>query len=496
MRLLDRYLLRELLVPLGYCLGAFLTFVIAFSLFSELNKYQEHKLLVSDVVELYVVRVPGNLVLILPIALLCSLLYALTNHARYNELTAMRAAGVSLWRISVPYLFVGLLMSFALFVMNEKWVPDSADKEEEIMSRRTTTRVGGAVVRGNLAFRIAREGREWLMTSYNLETSTMMSPKVIWTLPDGSWRTFIADRGEWVNGVWTFYGSSIFSVNDITNLTEFATRLKQPSEYDQLSQYIATQLWPATKNLLSTYSGGTNLQLQAALVADLNRVAQHGLIYDARRFADVKLSEEAAKLVGQKLQPGDVPWLNRTLLMDAYPEEMSKYRSSFTVQEFEAAAGSTNAGVPILQTNVLALPEFSETPDQIKREIKFSTRLTVHSAASTEVPVLEIIEYLKLHPRETSRNKWWLLTQLHGRLAAPWTCLVVVLIAIPFGAASGRRNVFVGVASSIVICFVYFVLLKLGLALGTGGYVPAWIAAWLPNLTFSIAGAWMMLRVR
>ena len=494
MRLLDRYLLRELLVPLGYCLGAFLMFVIAFSLFSELNKFQEHKLLVSDVLELYVVRVPGILVLILPIALLCSLLYALTNHARYNELTAMRAAGVSLWRISVPYLFVGLLMSFAMFVMNEKWVPDSADKEEEIMSRRTTTQVGGAVAQ-KVNFRIASEGREWVMASYNLETFTMTFPKVIWTLPDGSLKLFLAERGERVNGVWTFYGSSIFSGNDITNLPEFASRLKQPSEYDLLSQYLAGQLWPATSNLLSRYNGGTNAQLQTALVTDLNRIAQHGLIYDARRFADVKLSEEATKLVGLKLQPGDIPWLNRTLLMDAYPEEMSKFRSSFTVCEFEAAAGSKKL-VPILQTNVLALPEFSETPDQIKREIKFSDRLKVISAAAPEVPVLEIIEYLKLHPHETSQNKCWLLTQLHGRLAAPWTCLVVVLIAIPFGAASGRRNVFVGVASSIVICFVYFVLFKLGLALGTGGFVPAWIAAWLPNLTFSIAGAWMMLRVR
>ena len=36
MRLLDRYLLRELLVPLGYCLGGFLVFWITFDVFSEL----------------------------------------------------------------------------------------------------------------------------------------------------------------------------------------------------------------------------------------------------------------------------------------------------------------------------------------------------------------------------------------------------------------------------------------------------------------------------
>ena len=104
--------------------------------------------------------------------------------------------------------------------------------------------------------------------------------------------------------------------------------------------------------------------------------------------------------------------------------------------------------------------------------------------------------YLRLHPDLDPKKRWLLGTQLYGRFAAPWTCIVVVLIAIPFSAGSGRRNVFVGVAGAIVICFVYFVLLKLGLALGTGGYLPGWLAAWLPNATFGITGFWLMLRVR
>ncbi len=87
----------------------------------------------------------------------------------------------------------------------------------------------------------------------------------------------------------------------------------------------------------------------------------------------------------------------------------------------------------------------------------------------------------RLHPQLAPADYTWLHTKLHGRLAAPWTCLVVVVIAIPFGAASGRRNVFFGVAGSVFICFAYFILLQLGLALGTGGYLPPWVAAWFPT---------------
>jgi len=72
----------------------------------------------------------------------------------------------------------------------------------------------------------------------------------------------------------------------------------------------------------------------------------------------------------------------------------------------------------------------------------------------------------------------------------------VVLIAIPFGAATGRRNLFVGVAGSIFICFGFFVIQQVSLALGSGGYLPAWLAAWLPNLIFSALGLVLLVRVR
>ena len=119
MRLLDRYLLRELLIPLGYCLCGFLLFWITSDMFVRLGEFQKKGLLARDIAEYYVVMLPEFLVLVLPIALLLALLYALTNHARHNEVTAIRAAGVSLWRLSIPYLGVGLLASLALFATNE-----------------------------------------------------------------------------------------------------------------------------------------------------------------------------------------------------------------------------------------------------------------------------------------------------------------------------------------------------------------------------------------
>lgn len=372
MRLLDRYLLRELLAPFGYCLSGFLIFWISFDLFSEIDDYQKLNLGFRDIMEYYLVRTPELLVFLLPIALLLALLYALTNHARHNELTAMRSAGVSLARLSLPYLIVGLVLSLSLFALNELGVPYSAEVAEKILTRRLSNPSGVAARQWEhgVGFNNSRDNRRWLIVAYNLMTHEMIEPHVEWILPDGKRREITAERGDYRDGLWAF-----------TNVQE--------------------RVYPPGRGELPT----------------------------------------------------------------------------------------------IYETNLMVMAEFSETPDEIKTEIKVSKISGFRQIKRAQLTIREILDYTKLH-REDPTKSALVATKLHGRLAAAWTCLVVVLIAVPFGVASGRRNAFVGVASSIFICFTYFVLQQFGLAMGTSGYVWPWAAAWAPNVLFALGGLLLAYRVR
>lgn len=372
MRLLDRYLLREFLIPLGYCVLGFLIFWLSSDLLSELDDYQEKGLSAVEVGRLYMSKTPELLVVVIPIALLLALLYALTNHARHQELTAMRAAGVSIWRICAPYLAVGFIASLALLALNELWVPQSSERVYAILNRRESPKqMDQGNWQLNLTFRNGRDGRIWNIEAYNVDTAEMKTPHVSWQLPDGTQHSLRAGSAIRTNGMWVFH-----------DVQEF------------------------------TWSPG---------------------------------------------------------------------------KDFDPASKSVEA---------LAIPEFSETPEQIKSEIKIRRVTSVQAAKEPHLSIKEIANYIRLHPRLSSRNHALLYTQWHARLAWPWTCLVVVLIAIPFGAPSGRRNVFAGVASSVFICFLFFILLRFGLALGTGGRLPPWIAAWSPNLLFGAAGVLITTRIR
>src|SRR5256885_12548762 len=186
MRLLDRYLLRELLIPLGYCLGGFLIFWIAFDLFSELGAFQQEKLKAVEIAEYYLVLTPKLLQeIVLPVAVLLALLYVLTNHARHHELTAMRAAGLSLWRLCVPYLFVGIAFSLFLFFLNEQWMPNSPELAEQIRKRHAAGPTGPTdrQWRRDLKFRNDGDNRFWRIRNYNVETGEMVEPYVEWRRP-------------------------------------------------------------------------------------------------------------------------------------------------------------------------------------------------------------------------------------------------------------------------------------------------------------------------
>src|SRR5262249_23134188 len=65
---------------------------------------------------------------------------------------------------------------------------------------------------------------------------------------------------------------------------------------------------------------------QQSLVEDLNRLIRSGPIYDAQRFAGITLSAETGTLLAENPQGVEQVRLNRMLLPDAYPQELSRAR--------------------------------------------------------------------------------------------------------------------------------------------------------------------------
>jgi len=104
----------------------------------------------------------------------------------------------------------------------------------------------------------------------------------------------------------------------------FAQRLQKPA--DPVSAYLVTQLSEASRAALAGYSGGnSNIEtVETNLLADLGAVIQGKSLYTPQRFAGVKLRPETEQRLKQNPQGDQQVWLNRRLLEDAYPKELTR----------------------------------------------------------------------------------------------------------------------------------------------------------------------------
>lgn len=82
----------------------------------------------------------------------------------------------------------------------------------------------------------------------------------------------------------------------------------------------------------------------------------------------------------------------------------------------------------------------------------------------------------------------------HLRLAIPWACLILALIGSALGVRPMRNGgASVGFGQSILIVFVYYVVMSMARSLGQTGRMPPILAAWMSNILF-FAGAMLLSR--
>jgi lipopolysaccharide export system permease protein len=179
----DRYLLREWLQILGLVLAATCGLMLLQVLYEDFRSLRDLGAQ-GATFWLYVgVTLPGFLMVVLPLALLVSLLYTLGTLHRGNEVTAMRAAGVGFTRLTAPIWVVGVLCCALAWWLNTTVVPWSVERSralrDELQIARDAAvlpqdRVGASY---SVAFDNREAGRMWFFNRYSRFTAGGAYPR-------------------------------------------------------------------------------------------------------------------------------------------------------------------------------------------------------------------------------------------------------------------------------------------------------------------------------
>lgn len=122
-KLIDRYILAELLKPFTAGVAAFLIIMVSNTLYMFLKMIVDFGLSTWVVVQLLLYNLPAIAVVTLPVAYMFATLLALGRLAKDSEIIVLRACGVSLARAVMPVLIVSLLVSGFGYWLNETVVP-------------------------------------------------------------------------------------------------------------------------------------------------------------------------------------------------------------------------------------------------------------------------------------------------------------------------------------------------------------------------------------
>lgn len=520
MRLLDRYLLRELLTPMAFCLGGFFIFFISFDLITHLESFQRRRLGFGDIVGYYWYELPNLLTTVMPVGFLLGLLYALTRHARHHELTAIRGAGVSLWRICLPYWLTGLVLSGVLYGINEHWAGEARERQQLILDRHSVA-AGEEEVGAwrSLDFQNRTDRHSWSIGGFHLVTAELRSPRIRLPLGRGAHHVHEVNGLRWTNGRWRpvvlegepaqetihRYSGDPEPAQGMVRVAEFPNPPFTPDdvirwEHRPLPVPELRPLWLTNEivgiegaiefeviltNEVVEVSWHTNLVLPRHLTDRTSpEGAWHATVYDPERM-------ELYGVTRSRPLPGDA----QRLVIASEGHWVRGEWEFRDVQDYIYRHRLDNDPMATRFTS-RRFPELSETPAMLRSEARVGGLHRGRVIRKPHLTAQEVRDYYHLHQDVPPELAIWLDTQLYSRLAAPWTCLVVALIAIPFGAAGGRKNVFYGVAGSIGIGFLYFILQRVGFAMGQGGKLAPVLAAWLPNGVFGLLGLILTARVR
>jgi lipopolysaccharide export system permease protein len=157
-----------------------------------------------------------------------------------------------------------------------------------------------------------------------------------------------------------------------------------------------------------------------------------------------------------------------------HPETSAWELQQVKVVHYDEAGNITKTVV----SGSLMISDWSETP----------FRLSSANVRAEYLSVPELHDYLNFNSDFPPTLLAPFATHLQYRLALPWTCLVIALIATSLGIGYSRRGVLSSVAAAIIIVFVMNFVTHLFLALGEGARIPDWAAAWTPNVLFGMLG--------
>jgi lipopolysaccharide export system permease protein len=451
-RILSRYILRQHIPPLGFALAALTCAMLVNQVAKQFGNLVGKGLPWGVIFEVFLLTIPFIIAMTLPMAVLVAVLYAFSHLAADNEVTAMKASGISVGRLLLPVMGGAAIVGAISLAWNDQILPRSNHRLRTLLvdiQRKKPTfqlkeQVINEVVPGQFFLRAARID----------PASNKLKDVTIYDLEDAERRRIItADSGRMA---YTPGGTDLY----LTLLDGEIQEVKrtEPGQFNRTFYRTNRIKVAGIGNTLErtesdTYRGDREMTIcgMAQVVAQADEDVQR-----ARR----EVREAIVADLRQQMRLAPLP----------------------------APPAATTDPAPILYCRVLGalggwlLP--AEAQAQQSRRQSPTTFVTP-SALAVDQRVRAARQRAAIYEVEIQK-----------KLAISTACVIFALLGVPVAIRFPRGGVGLVIGTSLAVFSVYYVGLIGGEELGDRLVVSPFLAMWTPNLIFTAVGLGLLWIVR
>jgi len=490
-KILHRYVLKEHVGPLTFALTALTSILLLQYIGKHFGELVGKGLPSFVIAEFFGLSIPLTVALTLPMAVLVATLYAFSRLAAENEITALKASGVSLISVLKPVLWAALGVTLVMVGFNDQVLPRSNHRlavlQRDIAQKKPTFGLREQVINE------VSPGKFYLRAGHIDEATNLMREVTIYDMSDPTRRrTIYADSGN-------------------MNLSKGLTDL-------ELTLYNG--------NMQDVPTANPDELQRLFFIVDLIRVRGVGNQFQKTTSDSYKSDREMTVCEMQEAQ--DKARREHEIARTTFETQLAALKKSKTMLKPDLLDVNTEApwdvglgrvyckalalltpktakaqGVPARRATVSSTPVAASSTARTASSTASSTAGSKPPSAAT--PMLRnqltdpsraaMLEAMRIRLQDSAQLMNSYGVEIHKKFALAVACFVFVLLGAPIALRFPRGGVGLTIGVSLVVFALYYVCLIAGESIAKRGMMPAVVSMWMANVIFAIVALWMMTKM-
>lgn len=453
----QRDLLKKHVGPFLFCFFVLMFLLLMQFLMLHVDKLVGKGLPFFVVVELILSNLAYMVVLAAPMATLVSTLIAFGKFSEWNELTAVRAAGVNPIKLVMPVLAISAIVFVSTAYFSNYILPEANHKARSLFIDIRMAKPGFDLEENT--FYEGIEGYTFLVRQLDADSDTLRDLTIFQEPVQDRYRAYIrAETGQLVS-------------DDEQTLTLYLNN-------GSIMRHIPGERRGNETVEITDFN-------RYRLSFDLSDLAFSRTNPDSRSRTGRTMSGEAMLAVVDSIQQ-EVHREFDNFTERTNQEEAIPYAVDRTSGMYRRATQTRTDSIPAFESSYEALNLIDHPLNQISTLNLASNSLSRYRAdvesfrSNIDWRILRIAEF-------------WV--EIHKKVSIPFACMLFVLIGAPIGMLTRNGNIGVAALISAVILTIYFIAIIQGEKLADRGVISPFMGMWGINIVYLIIGSFLMLHV-